>query len=73
MLRLKLILISEQRKNYLFIAVRTRVTDILPSAFIKRISDPFDFIFPLTGNQNCIEAAGKVIVLSRQIMTSGAC
>ena len=72
MLRLQLILISEQRRNYLFIAVRMRVTDILPSAFIKRVSDPFDFIFPLTGNQDCIEAVGEVTFTSRQIMTGGA-
>lgn len=44
-----------------------------PSAFIKRVFDPFDVIFPCAGNQNCIEAARKIIILSRQIMTGGAC
>ncbi len=48
------------------------MTDTLSSTFIKCISDPFDFIFPLAGNQNCIEAAGKVAFMFRQIMTGGA-
>lgn len=41
--------------------------------FIKRIPDPFDFILPFAGNQNCIEAAEKIIIVRCQIMMGGAC